>query len=363
MAAKGESIKLVSGASNISKSDRRLLAGAVIATVASGIAHFADGASVVAFVITGAALGILAALVGRSVDRLGDRLGSGATGFIQSALGNLPELFIGIFALRAGLVGVVQAALVGSILANLLLVLGVAFIAGGLRNGTQTFSATAARLSMLLLVLGVAIVLVPSIAVRLHGPASHHAGAISNVAAVILLALFVLSIPASLQSVQTEIREEGPRWSLPVVLVILALSSAAAAVVSDWFIGALSPALVTLHISQAFAGLVIVAIAGNAVENFVGVKLAVANRPDYALSVILQSPVQIALGLFPVLVLLSNAVGPTPLTLVMPTLLVVSLALGVVVGMFVVFDGESTWLEGATLIGLYAVIATAFWWG
>lgn len=348
---------------SMTKGDVRLVAIAAAGTVAAAVVRSTGAGDLATFVISGVALGALAALVGRSVDRLGDRLGSGPTGVLQSALGNLPELFIGIFALRAGLVGVVQAALVGSILANLLLVLGLAFVAGGLRHGTQSFSASAARLTMLLMLLAVAIVIVPTVAVHLQGPASHHARALSDVAAVILLAVFVLSVPASLQSVPAGEEIEGPRWSVPLVVVMLTGSSVVAALVSDWFIDALSPALRTLQISQAFAGFVIVAIAGNAVENVVGIKLAVANRQDYALSLILQSPVQIALGLFPALVLLSNVIGPSPLTLVMPTLLVVALALGVVVGMFVVFDGESTWLEGVTLVGLYAAIAAAFWWG
>ena len=344
--------------------DRRLVVMALIATGAAATVHYVGAGTVVPFVVTAIALAILASLVGRSVDRLGDRLGSGATGFVQSALGNLPELFIGIFALRAGLVQVVQYALVGSILANLLLVLGVALIAGGLRHGTQRFSAESARLTMLLLVLAVAIVIVPTVAVHLHGAASHHARTLSDVAALILLVLFLLSIPASLRSAPSELKEiAGPRWSPRLVVFALGASSVAAAFVSDWFIAALSPALGALHISSAFAGLVIVAIAGNAVENFVGIKLAADNRPDYALSVILQSPVQIALGLFPILVLFSVVLGGSTLTFVMPSLLVVALALGVVVGMFVVFDGESTWLEGATLVGLYAIVAAAFWWG
>jgi Ca2+:H+ antiporter len=143
----------------------------------------------------------------------------------------------------------------------------------------------------------------------------------------------------------------------------LGAASVAAAFVSDWFIASLTPALSALHFSSEFAGWVIVAIAGNAIENFVGIKLAAANRPDYALSVILQSPVQIAIGLIPVLVLLSNVLGPVALTLVLPPLLLAVLALGTVVAVVIVFDGESTWLEGVALVGLYALIAASFWWG
>jgi Ca2+:H+ antiporter len=350
----------------ITRADWRLFALSAVVTAASAIVHFVSSSGVLPFVITAISLAVLASLVGRSVDRLGDRLGSGATGFIQSALGNLPELFVGIFALRAGLVGVVQSALIGSILANLLLVLGLAFIAGGVRHGTQTFAAPAARMTMLLLVVSVAIIAIPTIALHLGGPVSHHTRALSNVASIILLVIFVLSIPASLRDAERDGEAptfEGPLWPISLVIGVLVVSSAAAALVSDWFIAALTPALAVLHMSQAFAGLVIVAIAGNAVEHFVGVKLAVANRTDYAVSVILQSPVQIALGLVPILVLGSGVIGGATLTLVMPILLLAVLAIGTAVGVIIVFDGESTWLEGAILVGLYATIATAFWWG
>ena len=136
---------------------------------------------------------------------------------------------------------------------------------------------------------------------------------------------------------------------------MLAVAGVAAALVSDWFANSLTPALSALHISQAFAGLVIVAIAGNAVENFVGIQLAARNRMDYALSVTLQSPVQIALGIAPLLVLISAGLGGAQLTLVFPPLMIVALALTAIVATLVVFDGNSTWIEGTCLIGLYVV--------
>jgi Ca2+:H+ antiporter len=136
----------------------------------------------------------------------------------------------------------------------------------------------------------------------------------------------------------------------------------AAALVSDWFVNGLEPAIDSLGISQTFAGLVIVAIAGNAVENVVGIQLAARDRADYALSVILQSPLQIALVLAPVVVLAAPAVGAT-FTLVLSPLLIAVLAIAVLVTVIVVLDGESNWFEGATLVALYAIIAAAFWWG
>jgi Ca2+:H+ antiporter len=140
------------------------------------------------------------------------------------------------------------------------------------------------------------------------------------------------------------------------------VASVSAALVSDWFVYALEPAIDALGISQAFAGLVIVAIAGNAIENVVGIQLAYRNRADFAMAVIIQSPLQIALVLAPLLVLLSFLTATT-LTLVFAPMLVVAVAVTVIAVAFVVFDGESNWLEGVTLIALYVIIATAFWWG
>jgi Ca2+/H+ antiporter len=144
---------------------------------------------------------------------------------------------------------------------------------------------------------------------------------------------------------------------------MLALASVAAAFVSDWFVTALTPAIEALHINEMFAGLVIVAIAGNAVENFVGIQLAARNQADYALSVIVNSPLQIALVLAPALVLLSHVIGGAVLTLVFAPMLVLAVALTVLALAVIILDGESVWLEGVALLGLYALIATSFWWG
>ncbi|MGH9063170.1 MAG: calcium/proton exchanger, partial [Acidimicrobiales bacterium] len=375
------------GRLGLAAGDWRLVAGAALLTIGSGVTHYLAVPSVLAFAVSAVGLAFLAALVGRSVDALGDRLGTGATGAIQSALGNLPELFFSIFALRAGLIGVVQAALIGSILGNVLLVLGLAFVAGGVRHGPQRFRADQARLLSLLLLLAVAVVIVPTLASALDIPAAHHEGALSDVAAVILLAVYAAGLlgalgppgrhggavePAHMEPAPQEPTSRGSahlepagaaRWPLPVALIVLAAASAAAAAVSNWFVDALRPAIHALGISEAFAGLVIVAIAGNAVENFVGVQMARRNQTDLALSVILQSPLQIALVLIPVLVLISPVIGGAALTLVFPPLLLASAGLAVVVAAFVVVDGESTWMEGVALLGLYAVIAAAFWWG
>jgi Ca2+:H+ antiporter len=344
-------------------------------TAAAAVTSYIPSGRIAPFIAAALALAVLAALVGRAVDGLGDRLGSGATGVVQSALGNIPELLFGIFALRKGLVTVVQASLVGSILSNVLLVLGLAFIVGGWRHGTQRFAAEGPRMVSLLLVLSVGILIIPTITARLSLPAAAHERVLSDVAAVVLLAVFALAIPASLRRAEAAPDGEQPadqaaaaeparaQWPLWLAIGMLAVAGVAAALVADWFANSLTPALSALHISQAFAGLVIVAIAGNAVENFVGIQLAARNRMDYALSVTLQSPAQIALGIAPLLVLISAGLGGAQLTLVFPPLMVVALALTAIIATLVVFDGNSTWIEGTCLVGLYLVVAAAFWWG
>jgi Ca2+:H+ antiporter len=365
----------------LSGRDLRLFAGCAVATAAAGGARLVSLPSVVPFLVAAVALALLASLVGHAVDALGDRLGPGATGVVQSALGNLPELFVCIFALRDGLYDVVRAALVGSVLANVLLVLGLAFVVGGLRNGPQRFGTAQARMLSLLLVLSVAAWLIPSLTAALHTPAAGHERGLSVVTAVLLLVLFGLSIPASVsrqgagsgdaapeEGTPTGTPAEAPagahtgRWPLGLALGVLAVAGVAAALVSDWFVAGLTPAIEAAHVSQAFAGLVVVAVAGNAVENVVGIQLAARNQGDYALSVILQSPLQIALVLAPVLVLVAPLVGAS-FTLVLSPWLIAALLIAVVVTVLVVNDGESTWLEGATLLVLYLLIATSFWWG
>jgi Ca2+:H+ antiporter len=349
------------------RSDRILLFLCVALTLCAGLAHFAGWNSVLTFLVAAAAVGVLAALVGHSVDQLGDRFGAGATGVLQSALGNLPELFICLFSLRHGLVDVVRAALVGSILANLLLVLGLAFVVGGLRHGPQQLGSNRARTVTVLMLLSVTALSIPSVAYWIHSPASKHEDGLSIIVSVLLLGLFVLSLPASLRREDDEVQPGGtlehPRWPVWLAIGMLAAAGLLAAFVSEWFVDALQPAMHTLNISEVFAGLVVVAIAGNAVENFVGIQLAAKGQSAYAFSVVLNSPLQISLVLGPALVLISQATGMAGLTLVFSPMLVVALLLAVVLAAFISFDGESTWLEGATLVVLYGIIAAAFWWG
>jgi len=363
-----------------SRRDRIMIAVTVVAAVAAGALHFAHANPLAAFVVSAIALAALASLVGRSVEALGDRLGPKATGLLQTALGNLPELFVILFALKAGLFDVVKATLVGSILANVLLVLGAAFVVGGLKHGRQRFAADDSRTLGLMFTLAVFILAVPSLTAALHTPAATHERTVSLVVSVIMLALFGLSLPASLSrsakqnhgspiaanpdsaAAASKAAMHG-EWPLAMAIGMLAATGVGAAFVSEWFVSALQPAMDAAGVNEVFAGLVIVAIAGNAVENVVGIQLAAKNQMDYAVQVILQSPVQIALTIAPIVVLSAGLLGQPGFDLVLSPLLLASMVMSALVAVLVTFDGESNWFEGAALIALYGAIATSFWWG
>ena len=260
---------------------------ALAASVLTAILTFTTANVVVVFLVSAVALATLATVVGQATEQLGNYMGPGATGVLQSAIGNLPELFVSFFALQAGLVTVVQFALIGSILANSLLVLGLAFVVGGIKNGTQKFMSESPRATVMLMVLAVSALVFPTLAHSLHTPAEAHEEALSITSALVLLVLFVANIPLSLQGgplidAAQHAQREKP-WTLSRVIIVLSVAGISAALVSDWFVEALEPAIEALHISHAFAGLVVVAIAGNAVENVVGIQLAIKNKVDYAM--------------------------------------------------------------------------------
>ena len=372
----------------LSRRDRIMFTITAIAATAAGALHFAHSNAVVAFVVAALALATLASLVGRSVEALGDRLGPKATGILQTALGNLPELFVILFALKAGLYGVVKATIVGSILANVLLVLGLAFVVGGLKHGRQRFAADDSRTLGLMFTLAVFILAVPSLTSAMHTPAESHERTVSVIVSVVMLVLFALSLPATLGGRKSGHGEHPGHsgggspiaaspdsakaaskaashgeWPMAMAIGMLAVAGIGAAFVSEWFVAALEPAMEAAGINEVFAGLVIVAIAGNAVENFVGIQLAAKNQMDYAVQVVLQSPVQIALTIAPIVCLSAAWLGQPGFDLVFSPLLLAAMMMSALVAVLVTFDGESNWFEGAVLIALYVAIATAFWWG
>jgi Ca2+:H+ antiporter len=340
---------------------------AIAATVAASVLAGVGANQTIVFIVSAIALAALAMLIGQGTDQLGQRFGPGVTGILQSALGNLPELFISIFALRAGLVVVVQTALIGSILANTLLVLGLAFFVGGLRHGTQKFHAPAVRSIATVLLLAVAALAIPTLATAPGAPDAGHATDLSVIVSVVVLIVFAASIPFSLRggpgaSVAHEASAEAA-WPLPLALGSLVVGGVGAALTSELFVEALKPTMASLGLSEAFVGLVVVAIAGNAVENVVGIQAAAANKTDLAVSLILNSSLQVAVALTPALVLISLILGGGALTLVLSPLLLGAVFLAALLAVVIVFDGESTWLEGLALLGLYVIIAASVWYG
>jgi|HubBroStandDraft_4_1064222.scaffolds.fasta_scaffold09797_6 Ca2+:H+ antiporter len=375
-----------------------------VLTALAGVANYQAWPAVPRFAIATLALAGLAWVVSFATEQLGERFGPGVTGMLQSTLGNLPELFVVIFALKAGELVVAQTAIIGSILANALLVLGLVIVVGARRSsdGIMRFSARLPRDTATLLLLAVFIIVLLGLSLAAHDPASHHVTEISAIGAVCLLVVyFAWAVPYLRSDVPpggeaqepgplpdalgedglARVKREGeqgvgeqrvegarenpahgeprpgPRLSLGVTLVLLFVAGTASAFVSDWFVNGLAPAISVLHISQAFAGLVIVAIAGNAVENTAGLVLAYKGRSDLAISVVKNSVAQIAAFLFPALVLVSFAL-PTQLTFAMAPVYIGALALTALTLSQVTGDGEAAEFEGWALVALYVILAT-----
>jgi len=333
----------------------------------AALLHVVQAEPTLSFLSCAFALAGVAYVIGEATDQLGNHLGPAATGIVQSAVGNLPELFVCIFSLQAGLVTVVQTSLIGSILGNALLVLGLAFIAGGRRQGVLVFESQTPRMIATLLLLAVSALVLPTLAHELHLPASAHEQPLSVICAIVLLVVFGILTRAMLiqgqRAVPAEAHVRAHAWSLGTAVGVLMACGIAAVLVSHWFVEALKPAIEALGISQAFAGLVLVAIAGNAVENVVGIRLAAEGKADLAVSVVLNSALQVAVALIPILVLISFAIGTAPFTLAIPPILAVALFLSVLVVTVVTVDGRADVVDGAALVGLYVIIAAIFWWG
>jgi Ca2+:H+ antiporter len=339
-----------------------LLAGVLAVTLAAGVAHFADADPVVTFIVAAAALAGLAWVISIATESVGERFGPAVTGVLQSTLGNLPELFIVMFALAAGEVVVAKTSIVGSLLANALLVLGLAIVAGAhvSGDGVMRFRRRLPNDTATLLLLAVFIIVMLGLSDTVGDRASKHQVTISAIGAVCLLAVYGAWLWSYLRSDTPvePVHEGGVRSSLPFATAVglLACAGVAAALVSDWFVDALDPAVDTLGISKAFTGLVIVAIAGNAVENVVGITLAAKGQSDLAISVVKNSVAQIAVFLFPLLVLLSLFLD-THLTFLLPAVYVGALFLMAISVWQVTQDGEAVAFEGLALVGFYVILA------
>jgi Ca2+:H+ antiporter len=329
------------------------------ATAAAGAAHYADAPSLLAFGVATAALAGLAWLVSFSTEQVGERFGPAVTGVQQSTLGNLPEFFIVVFALSAGEVVVAQTSIIGSIFANALLVLGLVVFAGCRESadGVMRFHARLPKDNAVLMLLASFLIVILGISAASGDRASHHVKAISIVGAVALLVTYVVWLADYIRSdAEHEPSRGAPVVPMRLAIVLLAVAGVGAAFVSDWFVDALTPSMEQIGVPKAFAGLVIVAIAGNAVENTAGIVLALKGEADLAISVVKNSVAQITAFLFPALVLVSLLFA-TPLTFALDpvyigALLLTGLALWLITG-----DGEATMFEGVALISLYVILA------
>jgi Ca2+:H+ antiporter len=343
--------------------ERTLLGLIAFLAVLAGVANYQVWSAVPRFAVATLALAGLAWVVSFATEQLGERFGPAVTGMLQSTLGNLPELFVVIFALQKGELVVAQTAIVGSIFANALLVLGLVIVVGARRapDGTMRFSRRLPSDTATLLLATVFIIVLLGLSLAAHDPASHHVKAISVVGAGCLLVVYLSWVIPYLRSDDAPRAEPGstagPRLSLGLTLALLLVAGVASAFVSDWFVNALSPAIEVLHISQAFAGLVIVAIAGNAVENTAGIVLAWKGRSDLAISVVKNSVAQIAAFLFPLLVLISFFLSTT-LTFALAPVYIGALTLTALSVWQVTGDGEAVEFEGWALVALYVVLAT-----
>ena len=347
---------------------------AVVLEVVHGPAAAVFGAS---------ALGVIppAALMGRATEELADRAGPGIGGLLNVTFGNAPELIIALFALARGLHEVVKATLVGSILGNVLLVLGAAMVWGGLRKdrgrGRQRFNRTAANAQSAMLLLAAAALAMPAVFQLVEGQALPAPGSertdfvsavdeLSLIVAAILIAsyglglLFSLRTHRSLFNPPEETDRHGPGWSVRRSALLLGIAGLVVGVMSEILVGSISDAAKSVGLSEFFIGAVIVAIVGNAAEHWVAVLVAGKDRMDLAINIAIGSSAQVALFVAPVLVLASLVLGPFPMAFVLNGFELTAIFLAVVIATHVTNEGESTWFEGVQLLAVYLVLVAAF---
>ncbi len=313
-----------------------------------------------------AALGIvpLAWLMGEATESLADRAGPQVGGLLNSTLGNAAELIISYFAIRAGLLELVKASITGSILGNLLLVMGASLLAGGLRHGLQRFNRSHAGLNATMLALAVIALGIPSLFSHAIEASSHEAVEYLSlgVAGAMILVYGLSQFYLFRQTDNGRSRKPahaGPRWSPLKAGTVLTLSTAFIAWLSEVLVGTVEPVLEHLGWTEFFVGVVIIPIVGNAAEHLVAVQVAAKDQMDLSLGISVGSGLQVALFVAPVLVFLSLAMG-NPLTLVFNQFELVALGAAALITGLVALDGESNWMEGVQLLVVYLILAMAF---
>jgi Ca2+:H+ antiporter len=308
----------------------------------------------------------LAGLLGRATEHLTAHVGAGVGGLLNASLGNAAELIIALAALRQGLHDVVKASLTGSILGNILLVLGAAMLAGGAKYERQKFNQTAAGLGASLLLLSAVGLIIPAL---FHLTASDRGAAVerelSLEISLVLFAIYCMHLVFSLRTHRHIYRgedhhlDESP-WSRGRAIAVLSVATVLVAVMSELLVGALEHAAETLGLTQIFVGVILVAIIGNAAEHSTAVLAAMKNKMDLALSIAVGSSLQIALLVAPILVFSSYVFG-TPLDLIFTPFEVAAVTISVLIVGFVSMDGESHWMEGVMLVGVYVMLALGFY--
>ena len=339
-----------------------LTGGVLAGTALTGTLVITGASDVGTFIVAAVTLAGVAWIVSVATEALGQHASSALTGVLQSTLGNLPEFFVVLFALRAGDRVVAETSLLGSIFANAFLALGAVIMVGGhvAPDGIMRFDRRLPKDTSTLLLLAVFLFALLGLSSRLGDRAGQHTEVISVVGSICLLAVYAMWLPRYLREseevgVERERSEAAGAMTVPVAVALLAVGGVAAGLVSDWFVGALEPSLHVLHLSRTFAGLVIAAIAGNAVENFAGVVQANKGKSDLAISLVQNSVNQVAMVLYPVLVLVSLLFA-THLTFVVNPVFIGALVLMALSLWQITGDGQAYAFEGAALIVLFAIL-------
>jgi Ca2+:H+ antiporter len=343
------------------------------------VLELAHASATIIFVAS--ALGVIptAALMGRATEELAARSGPGIGGFLNVTFGNAPELIIAFFALNEGLQEVVKASLIGSILGNILLVMGAAMLVGGRKRERQRFDRTAANVTALMLLLAVVALIMPALFELVQGEGlprpdeeAHDYPSdvehLSIAVAVVLLATYVAGLVFSLKTHKDLFNPaHGPEdhvaepWSVRKSVLMLAGAGVAVGLMSEILVGSISEASESIGLSPFFVGVIVVAIVGNAAEHWVAIYFAARDKMDLAVNIAIGSAAQIALFAAPVLVLLSLFVGDFPMALVFNGFELGAVVLAVFIAQQVVAEGESTWFEGLQLLAVYAVLGLTFY--
>jgi Ca2+:H+ antiporter len=332
-------------------------------------------------VFAAAALAVIpcAAVMGEATEAIAARTGPGIGGLLNVTFGNAPELIIAFFALIEGLQEVVKASIVGSIIGNILLVMGAAMVVGGIPRDKQTFSRTAATAQSAMLLLALAALILPAAFQLIHGGALPGVGEervdfgsdverLSFGVAIVLLVTYAAGLLFSLKThravfnpFQEQEEEEAHHWSVGRAAMFLAISAVLVGVMAEILVGSISEASEEIGLSEFFVGVFIVAIVGNAAEHWVAVLVAAKDKMDLAVNIAIGSSAQIALFVAPLLVLLSFVLGPDPMALVFNGYELGGLLFAVLIANFVTQEGESNWFEGVQLVALYAVLGLVFY--